>query len=328
MKRGTLDHWKAENLARELHLPRWGVAGLLESIWHFAAGYALQGDIGRASNADVARVIGWEGDPDVLIEALVRTRWLDRCSCHRLRVHDWPDHADKGLRRALLNRRLAFLACYSAPELSGSPESSSGAPESSFGRPAVAVAAAAASALATPQPEPPPQPPGGDEPPAAAEVAGDPPGEPDDVLAELTRLLREIVTASGRPPTDVLIEASTTSRNGSAVTDLAGCARIARSNPGWLRVTRDTLLRMRRELMEARASPPASNAARARDRSDLVMIQAGIEARRRKHGGGVGDGVDEGHGGAGGVPTSAGRDGGAKGDPRRGLPGGARPPDG
>jgi hypothetical protein len=110
VKRGTPDHPKARALALKLGLRRFEIVGLLESLWHFAAGYARRGDLGRFSDLEIAEHLGWEpGSHESLIRALVETRWLDRCQCHRLRVHDWPDHADQTVSRSV---RGSFLECY------------------------------------------------------------------------------------------------------------------------------------------------------------------------------------------------------------------------
>lgn len=112
MKRGTLTHPKTLHLADELHLELWGAAGVLETLWHFAQTHARRGDIGRHSDAAIARAIGWRGDASALVEALVASRWLDRCACHRLRVHDWPTHADQAVHRTEDIKRLGFIQCY------------------------------------------------------------------------------------------------------------------------------------------------------------------------------------------------------------------------
>lgn len=115
MKRGTPDHPKLLDFAALLELPRWGAVGILESLFHFAATYAHAGDIGRHSDGAIARGLDWRGDVPALIAALVKARWLDRCKCHRLRVHDWPTHADQTVQRALIARKQDFIPCYDDP---------------------------------------------------------------------------------------------------------------------------------------------------------------------------------------------------------------------
>lgn len=114
MKRGTIDHPKMDELRLALDLPKWGAPGLLETLWHWAAEYCPEGDIGRYSAQTIARAIGWdEADADRLIEALVDTGWVDalpdeepteepvRTPCarrahvvRRLVIHDWSTHAE------------------------------------------------------------------------------------------------------------------------------------------------------------------------------------------------------------------------------------------
>lgn len=112
MKRGTPQHPKTLDLAAKLGIERWAAVGILESLWHFAANYAKAGDIGRHSDAAIAAGIGWLGDSQQLASALLATGWLDACKCHRLRVHDWPDHADQTVGRSEEVKRRGFLKCY------------------------------------------------------------------------------------------------------------------------------------------------------------------------------------------------------------------------
>lgn len=112
IKRGTPGHPKTLALAADLGLEPWGAVGVLESVWHFAAHYARRGDVGRRSNVAIAQGIGWRGDADRLIAALVLAGYLDECACHRLRVHDWPDHADQAVRKTSDVRVAGFIECY------------------------------------------------------------------------------------------------------------------------------------------------------------------------------------------------------------------------
>lgn len=142
MKRGTPNHPKTHHLAAALDIGLWGAVGVLESIWHFAQSYAQAGDVGRHSNEAIARGIGWSGDANALISGLVISGWLDRCHCHRLRIHDWPEHADQTVERFLSNNSQHFLGCYDDPSTVLAPD-----------EPAVAVAVAVPS-LAKPSPKP------------------------------------------------------------------------------------------------------------------------------------------------------------------------------
>lgn len=114
MKRGTPDHWKMKDLARRLNIPPmyaicWA-NGCLERLWHYAARYCLQGDIGRVPDAEIAEVCGWPvKSAGRLVDALVEARWLDRSSAHRLLIHDWPEHCDESVKKTLKNRGLPFF---------------------------------------------------------------------------------------------------------------------------------------------------------------------------------------------------------------------------
>lgn len=109
MKRSTPEHPKLLDLCARMKLRRWEAVGILESLWHFTAKFAPQGDIGKHSNSAIARAIDWNRDPDRLIQGLLDSRWLDPCDCHRLMIHDWQDHADQTLKRLLASRNLAFI---------------------------------------------------------------------------------------------------------------------------------------------------------------------------------------------------------------------------
>lgn len=70
-------------------------AGVLELLWDLCASSTPKGNIGRYSNEDIADEIGYDGDPDKLIEALVAAGWLDEDEEHRLVVHDWHEHCPR-----------------------------------------------------------------------------------------------------------------------------------------------------------------------------------------------------------------------------------------
>lgn len=89
---GTVNHVKFKRLARELKLAEWQCVGILESIWMFTAKSHICGDIGTSDNIDIAIGIGWNDDEDELINALVKSKWVDECRTHRLVIHDWHIH--------------------------------------------------------------------------------------------------------------------------------------------------------------------------------------------------------------------------------------------
>lgn len=107
--RGTLTHRKTRRLAKLLNIPIPCALGIVESLWHVTAEQAARGDIGRLSNQDIAEEMFWEDDADTLVEALIESRWIDRCDTHRLQIHDWPEHADQSVHTWLAKRTLTFL---------------------------------------------------------------------------------------------------------------------------------------------------------------------------------------------------------------------------
>jgi hypothetical protein len=92
--------------------------GLLERLWHLAATSAPRGDIGRHDDELIAEMVGWDGSAEILIAALVDSRWLDRHPEHRLVVHDWHDHAPNFIKGNVL--KMGGFVSEQAP-LSGVP---------------------------------------------------------------------------------------------------------------------------------------------------------------------------------------------------------------
>jgi hypothetical protein len=109
MKRGTPRHPKTSGLMHALGCSYQEAVGVLELLWHFTAEYALAGDIGRWTNAQIAEGIQWSADPDRLIEALVKVRWLEEAVPDRLRVHDWYSHADDVVHHSLARAGRRFV---------------------------------------------------------------------------------------------------------------------------------------------------------------------------------------------------------------------------
>lgn len=93
MKAGTPELLKFIKLQRRLQESRRGIIGLLEGLWLATAKNCPAGDIGRFTNEEIAILVDWDGDPDVLVDALVACGWIDRNDQCRLVVHDWAEHA-------------------------------------------------------------------------------------------------------------------------------------------------------------------------------------------------------------------------------------------
>jgi hypothetical protein len=97
MKHQTINLVKFKSLAKRLNSPLYRCVGVLESLWLFAQFQARDGDLSRFSHFDIAAWLEWEGDPDLLIQALIDTRWLDQDG-DVLVIHDWVDHRPNWLR--------------------------------------------------------------------------------------------------------------------------------------------------------------------------------------------------------------------------------------
>jgi hypothetical protein len=108
MKRGTTDHPKMLMLASLLGLEKWGAVGIMESVWHFTAKYAPQGDIGKYTREMIAVGIGWTGGADRLIDALIGAKWLDLSGQNELIVHDWSEHSDDYANKYLLRHGMKY----------------------------------------------------------------------------------------------------------------------------------------------------------------------------------------------------------------------------
>ena len=109
MKRGTPESPKVRRLAKFLGISIPHAVGLLECLWHFTARQAPCGDVGRWPDEEIEEAIGWDGKPGTLIPALVCCRWLDEDQEYRLLIHDWIDHADRGVRMTVKNRGKCLL---------------------------------------------------------------------------------------------------------------------------------------------------------------------------------------------------------------------------
>jgi hypothetical protein len=109
MKRRTPDHPKTLDLVDALGCSRIEAVGILELLWHFTIYFAPAGDVGRWSNARIASGIRWSGDPDTLVAALVKVRWLEEAVPGRLRVHEWYEHADDAVHMALARAGRRFV---------------------------------------------------------------------------------------------------------------------------------------------------------------------------------------------------------------------------
>lgn len=110
MKRNTPDHWKMSRLARILKIPLPHAVGLMEMLFHLTAKQAIHGNIGKIPDDIIAEKCGWLGDAAQFVEALVEARWLDRCKNERYVVHDWAEHCDDAVKKAVTRSGIEFYS--------------------------------------------------------------------------------------------------------------------------------------------------------------------------------------------------------------------------
>jgi hypothetical protein len=108
MYKAVPDHPKFATFQAMLKLSKATAAGYLELMWHFAARFALGGNVGKFSDTEIEASLGWDGETGALIAALVASRWLDRSDVHRLVVHDWSHWAEEYVHTQLARKRERF----------------------------------------------------------------------------------------------------------------------------------------------------------------------------------------------------------------------------
>lgn len=122
MKRGTPEHPKMLDLAEAIyaHLQSKGLSlpleacetlacGTIERLHHHAARYAPAGDIGKHSDARIAKAVGWDSDIEWIISQLITCRWIDKdVPGVRLFIHDWHVHSDDYADRYLADNGLRY----------------------------------------------------------------------------------------------------------------------------------------------------------------------------------------------------------------------------
>lgn len=100
-----------KRLCRRLDLKLWQAVGIMESLWHLTARECPRGNIGKLSDEDIALGIDWDGEPSILIAALLSSGWLD--PTERLGVHDWHEHADDAVQSRIARAKLHFVGGFS-----------------------------------------------------------------------------------------------------------------------------------------------------------------------------------------------------------------------
>ena len=90
-------HPKTRKLARRLEVSVPAAVGHLHLLWWWALDHAFDGDLTDWDVEDIAHAAGWDGDPEVLIKALLEARgrsgqgYLEQ-NGERLLIHDWDTY--------------------------------------------------------------------------------------------------------------------------------------------------------------------------------------------------------------------------------------------
>jgi len=108
MKHQTPDSMKFKKLQRLLGVSKATTVGTLELLWITTQKNAMRGDIGKFSNLEIAIECDWDGDPELLINSLIDSGWLDPCKEHRLVIHNWISHAPRYIHGVLSKKKLQF----------------------------------------------------------------------------------------------------------------------------------------------------------------------------------------------------------------------------
>ncbi len=72
--------------------------GHLHMFWWWAMEFAQDGDVSKFEAEDIADAMEYDGDPDVLMDALIYAGYIDQTASGRV-IHDWYDYAGKLIER-------------------------------------------------------------------------------------------------------------------------------------------------------------------------------------------------------------------------------------
>lgn len=95
-------HRKTLELADLLDLDETYAGAHLARLWTWALDNAPDGTIGKVSARVLAFGAGWKGDPQLFLEALLKSGWLDETE-DGLSIHDWRAYAGKLIDRKRAN---------------------------------------------------------------------------------------------------------------------------------------------------------------------------------------------------------------------------------
>ena len=97
-------HPKLLSLARDLGESRLTSMSRLILLWFWALDVTRDGALRHITGEDIALVMEWGGSPEILENALISNRWLDRNGNDILAIHDWQDYCGRLLAKREQNR--------------------------------------------------------------------------------------------------------------------------------------------------------------------------------------------------------------------------------
>lgn len=96
-------HPKTKKLARLLGVSLPAAVGYLHYFWWWALDFAQEGTLEKYDGYDLADAMQWDGDPDLLVESLISSGYIDDTDSG-LVIHDWGEYAGKLLERRAKDR--------------------------------------------------------------------------------------------------------------------------------------------------------------------------------------------------------------------------------
>ena len=103
-------HKKLIRLCSLLKIDRFQAVGLLHYLWWWSLDNVPDGDLKGLSGTEIALAIGYQGDGDQLVNALIESKWIDsedeyqNGGALKAHLHDWDDYAGKLIDRRNANR--------------------------------------------------------------------------------------------------------------------------------------------------------------------------------------------------------------------------------
>lgn len=100
------NHRKLLILASELGVSQVAAVGHLVFFWLWCLDNAPGGIAKRINGLQIATAAAWDGDPQVLVNALLTAGFVEKCGRGgiSLRIHDWSEYGGKLLRSRDLHR--------------------------------------------------------------------------------------------------------------------------------------------------------------------------------------------------------------------------------